>query len=125
MYNLVRNVIIKILGNETGEIGLVDLDDSAVISGVAFTTDSYTIKPIFFPGGDIGRLAVSGTINDLAMVSAEPAALSLALIIEEGFPIRDLVLVRILESVRSTANEAGAAVVTRDAKVVEKGVLIR
>lgn len=119
MYNLVRNVIIKILGNETGEIGLVDLDDSAVISGVAFTTDSYTIKPIFFPGGDIGRLAVSGTINDLAMVGAEPAALSLALIIEEGFPIRDLV--RILESVRSTANEAGAAVVTRDAKVVEKG----
>lgn len=121
MYNLIKNVIIRELGNNTGEVGLLDLDDGAVIGDVVFTTDSYTIKPIFFPGGDIGRLAVSGTINDLAMMGADPAALSLAMVIEEGFPLRDLI--RILESIRRTSEEAGVAVVTGDTKVVEKGGL--
>ena len=98
------------------------LDDSASfdIGGrIAFTTDSYVVKPIFFPGGDIGRLAVSGTVNDLAMVGAEPLYLSLSLIIEEGFDMEDLE--RILESARATSEEAGVKIVAGDTKVVMRG----
>jgi hydrogenase expression/formation protein HypE len=98
------------------------MDDSAAIdlSGrLAFTTDSYVIKPIFFPGGDIGRLAVCGTINDLATSGAVAKYLSLGLIIEEGFPFADLE--RIISSVASTAKEAGVIVVTGDTKVVDHG----
>jgi len=98
------------------------LDDSAVLElkgRIAFTTDSYVIKPVFFPGGDIGRLAVCGTINDLATSGASAKYLSLGLIIEEGFPITDLE--RIIASVSSTAKEAGVLVVTGDTKVVDHG----
>jgi hydrogenase expression/formation protein HypE len=101
---------------------LAKLDDSAVfeLSGkLAFTTDSYVINPIFFPGGDIGRLAVCGTVNDLAMAGAKPLYLSLAFILEEGFPIGDLT--RIVSSVKATAKEAGIQIVTGDTKVVPKG----
>lgn len=101
---------------------LAKLDDSAVfeLSGkLAFTTDSYVINPIFFPGGDIGRLAVCGTVNDLAMVGAIPRYFSLAFILEEGFPIGDLT--RIVSSVKATAKEAGIQIVTGDTKVVQKG----
>jgi hydrogenase expression/formation protein HypE len=86
---------------------------------VAFTTDSYVVDPIFFPGGDIGRLAVNGTVNDLAMSGARPLYLSAGFILEEGFPIEDLK--RILASMRDAAAEAGVAVVTGDTKVVQKG----
>jgi len=98
------------------------MNDSAVIElkgRIAFTTDSYIIKPIFFPGGDIGRLAVCGTINDLATSGAEPKYLSLGLIIEEGLPIADLEV--IMASVSETAKEAGVLVVTGDTKVVDHG----
>ncbi|MFH1087041.1 MAG: hydrogenase expression/formation protein HypE [Chloroflexota bacterium] len=98
------------------------MDDSAVfdVSGrLAFTTDSYVVSPLFFPGGDIGRLSVCGTVNDLAMCGARPMWLSLALIIEEGFPLEDLL--RIMDSVKETAEEAGAIVVTGDTKVVNHG----
>jgi hydrogenase expression/formation protein HypE len=98
------------------------MDDSATIdlSGrLAFTTDSYVIKPIFFPGGDIGRLAVCGTINDLATSGAVAKYLSLGLIIEEGFPFANLE--RIILSVSLTAKEAGVLVVTGDTKVVDHG----
>jgi hydrogenase expression/formation protein HypE len=98
------------------------LDDSAVfdISGrVAFTTDSYTVQPLFFPGGDIGRLAVCGTVNDLSMSGAKPLYLSLAFIIEEGLPVADLK--RIVESIGETTAEAGVKIVTGDTKVVGKG----
>ncbi|MCX6000133.1 MAG: AIR synthase related protein, partial [Chloroflexi bacterium] len=98
------------------------LDDSAVfdLSGrLAFTTDSYVVNPIFFPGGDIGKLAVCGTVNDLAMVGAVPVYLSLALIIEEGLPRDDLT--RIVESVRAAAAESGTQIVTGDTKVVNRG----
>jgi len=101
---------------------LAKLDDSAVfeLSGkLAFTTDSFVINPIFFPGGDIGRLAVCGTVNDLAMVGAIPRYFSLAFILEEGFPIGDLT--RIVSSVKATAKEAGIQIVTGDTKVVQKG----
>ncbi|HEY7546832.1 MAG TPA: hydrogenase expression/formation protein HypE [Blastocatellia bacterium] len=86
---------------------------------LAFTTDSYVVDPIFFPGGDIGRLAVNGTVNDLAMSGARPLYLSAGFIIEEGFAIEDLK--RILHSMREAAEEAGVEIVTGDTKVVQKG----
>jgi hydrogenase expression/formation protein HypE len=101
---------------------LAKLDDSAVfdLSGrLAFTTDSYVVNPIFFPGGDIGKLAVCGTINDLAMSGAAPLYLSLALIIEEGLTLNELT--RIVKSIRAAAEEAGVNIVTGDTKVVNRG----
>lgn len=86
---------------------------------IAFTTDSYVIHPIFFPGGDIGKLAICGTINDLAMKGASPEYISFSCIIEEGFPIADFE--RILQSAAQAAHHAGVAVVCGDTKVVEKG----
>jgi hydrogenase expression/formation protein HypE len=86
---------------------------------LAFTTDSYVVDPIFFPGGDIGELAVNGTVNDLAMSGARPLYLSSSFIIEEGFAIEDLK--RILASMRDAANKAGVDIVTGDTKVVQKG----
>jgi hydrogenase expression/formation protein HypE len=102
---------------------LAVLDDAAVfdISGrAAFTTDSYVVSPLFFPGGDIGKLAVCGTVNDLSMVGARPLYISLALIIEEGFPVADLE--KVMNSVARTAQEAGVQVVTGDTKVVNRGM---
>lgn len=100
------------------------LDDQAVLTlaggaRLAFTTDSYVVTPLFFPGGDIGELAVNGTVNDLAMGGAEPLALSLAFIIEEGFALAELELV--VASVARAAARAGVPVVTGDTKVVGKG----
>ena len=86
---------------------------------LAFSTDSYVVRPLFFPGGDIGSLAVNGTVNDLAMCGATPVALSAALIIEEGLPIRQLE--RIAASMARAARAAGVPIVTGDTKVVEKG----
>jgi hydrogenase expression/formation protein HypE len=97
--------------------------DGAVLridaSRIAFTTDSYVIRPLFFPGGTIGSLAVHGTVNDLAMCGAKPLHLSVGLVIEAGFPIADLR--RILDSMRIAAQAAGVTLVTGDTKVVEKG----
>lgn len=101
---------------------LSKLDDSALfeLSGrLAFTTDSYVVDPIFFPGGDIGRLAVCGTVNDLAMVGAIPLYLSLSFLIEEGFSQEDLR--RIVVSIKAAAEEAGVEVITGDTKVVHRG----
>ncbi len=99
------------------------LDDQAIFSvngaRLAFTTDSYVITPIFFPGGDIGELAVNGTVNDLAMGGARPLYLSLAFILEEGLPIADLE--RVVLSARRAADAAGVHVVTGDTKVVGRG----
>ncbi len=86
---------------------------------LAFTTDSYVVRPLFFPGGDIGHLAVCGTVNDLAMVGAEPLWLTVGFLIEEGFAIADLE--RIVRSMREVADEAGVSVVAGDTKVVERG----
>ena len=86
---------------------------------LAFTTDSYVVRPLFFPGGDIGSLAVNGTVNDLAMCGAEPLYLSVALVIEEGFAMHDLR--RVVESMRGAAGKAGIRFVTGDTKVVERG----
>lgn len=97
--------------------------DSALLPAeggrIAFTTDSYVVRPLFFPGGDIGRLAVCGTVNDLSVVGARPRYISCALILEEGLPLADLEAV--LASMGGAAAEAGVEVVTGDTKVVEKG----
>jgi len=117
-HELIEKHITPYLSNQF----LDKLDDSAIVNlngRVAFTTDSYVIKPIFFPGGDIGKIAVCGTINDLATSGAIAKYLSLSLIIEEGFPITDLE--RIVSSISSTAKEAGVLVVTGDTKVVDHG----
>lgn len=104
-------------------IGPRDQNDAAVLapSGgrLAFTTDSYVVDPIFFPGGDIGDLAVNGTVNDLAMAGARPVALSVGFILEEGLHVADLK--RVLESMRVAAQAAGVAIVTGDTKVVPRG----
>jgi hydrogenase expression/formation protein HypE len=115
----------KFKHNNAGGIGLESLDDGAVIpfngENLVFTTDSHVVRPIFFPGGDIGRIAVCGTINDLAMMGARPIALSCGMIIEEGFEIDDLV--RIVASMDDALGEAGANLVTGDTKVMERGAL--
>jgi hydrogenase expression/formation protein HypE len=99
------------------------LDDQAVVTvngaRLAFTTDSFVVTPIFFPGGDIGRLAVHGTVNDLAMSGARPLYLSAAFILEEGLPVDDLR--RVVESMRVAAEDAGVQFVTGDTKVVNRG----
>jgi hydrogenase expression/formation protein HypE len=117
-HDLVEKGILPVFDNPI----LNRLDDSAVfeLNGrIAFTTDSYVVNPIFFPGGDIGRLAVCGTVNDLSMSGAIPRYLSIALIIEEGLQFADLR--RVSESIRAAADEAGVSVVTGDTKVVNKG----
>jgi hydrogenase expression/formation protein HypE len=101
---------------------LARLDDSAVfdLSGrLAFTTDSYVVSPIFFPGGDIGKLAVCGTVNDLSMSGAAPLYLSLSFIIEEGLTIGELK--KVVCSIKTAAEEAGVSIVTGDTKVVNRG----
>ncbi len=115
---LMEEIVLPELGNRI----LNTLHDGAVlpIAGrAAFTTDSYVVQPHFFPGGSIGRLAVCGTVNDLAMTGAVPRWLSLAVILEEGFPIR--ALRRIVHDIRTAAEEAGVLIVTGDTKVVPRG----
>jgi hydrogenase expression/formation protein HypE len=115
------SLIIKKLGGSTSERG--PLQDSATFSvekgRLAFTTDSFVVNPLFFPGGDIGRLSVCGTVNDLAMSGAKPLWMSLSFIIEEGLPFD--MFERILDSIVVAAREAGVEVVTGDTKVVERG----
>ena len=122
MHNLVTNYILKYLGGySNAEVPLEALDDAAAIGDLVLKSDSHAVKPVFFPGGDIGRLAVSGTVNDIAALGAEPYALACGLILEEGLAITDLE--RILASMQQTCNEAGVGIVTGDTKVVEKGSL--
>lgn len=119
-----RNPLLELLedqavfevGHTNGESGL---SNGHSPTRLAFTTDSYVVDPIFFPGGDIGRLAVNGTVNDIAMSGARPLYLSAGFILEEGFAIEDLK--RILESMRAAAAEAEVQIVTGDTKVVQKG----
>lgn len=118
MQELIRTRLLTHLKNET----LQRLTDGAILPQVngplVFTTDSYVVTPIEFPGGDIGKLAVAGTVNDLAVMGAEPLAISLALILEEGLPLERME--RVISSVAATVKDAGVAVVTGDTKVVER-----
>ncbi len=127
MVELLEQLILPRFGEDVvGRIGLKALDDGATIAlpegengELVLTTDSHVVKPIFFPGGDIGRLAAAGTINDLAVMGARPIALTLAAIIEEGFPIADLE--RIIDSFASTLKEVNAPVACGDTKVMPAG----
>lgn len=117
---LIEGMIVPAFANPV----LAALDDQAILpldrpGRLAFTTDSYVVSPIFFPGGDIGELSVNGTINDLAVGGARPLALSLAFILEEGLPLDDLR--RVIDSARRAAQRAGVSIVTGDTKVVERG----
>jgi hydrogenase expression/formation protein HypE len=117
-HDLVEKSFVRALANPL----LDKLDDSAVfdVSGrLAFTTDSYVVSPIFFPGGDIGKLAVCGTVNDLATSGAKPLYLSLSFIIEEGLLVSELE--QVVESVQKAVTEAGVKIVTGDTKVVTRG----
>ena len=120
MHRLLDDVVLQALGGES----LAERHDSAVLpvptgARLAFTTDSYVVRPLFFPGGDIGTLAVNGTVNDLAMAGARPVALSTSFILEEGLPRETLQ--RICGSLRRAADAVGVSVVTGDTKVVERG----
>jgi hydrogenase expression/formation protein HypE len=118
-HNLIEGVFAPAFSNP-----LLDaMDDAATFhvdrQQLAFTTDTYVVSPLFFPGGDIGKLAVHGTINDLAMAGAEPLHLSAGFLLEEGFPITELR--KIVASMAEAAREAGIAIVTGDTKVVQRG----
>ncbi len=122
MHDLVKNYIVKAFGGlSDAEVPLEAMDDAAVVDNIVLKSDSHAVKPIFFPGGDIGRLAISGTVNDISVLGAQPRALACGFILEEGLLITDLE--RILASMRQTCIEAGVGIVTGDTKVVEKGML--
>jgi hydrogenase expression/formation protein HypE len=118
-HRLIEEVFLKAFTNPL----LAPLNDQALFdspeSTLAFTTDSYVVSPLFFPGGDIGKLSVCGTINDLAVGGAEPLYLSASFILEEGTDIAELK--RVVDSMARTAVEAGVKIVTGDTKVVERG----
>ncbi len=118
MNELINDLITKIF-----EMDKKDIDDSYIYipkeEKIAFTTDTFTVDPIFFPGGDIGKLAINGTVNDLSVMGATPKILSVGLIIEEGFNIDDLK--KILISMKKAADYAKVRIVTGDTKVVERG----
>ncbi len=117
--DLIQRLFVPTFDNEV----LAALEDQAILpftgSRLAFTTDSFVVRPIFFPGGDIGRLAVNGTVNDLAVGGARPLYLSAAFILEEGLALTDLTT--IVASMRAACAEAGVALVTGDTKVVDRG----
>lgn len=121
--NASKDLINKIFKKNFSNKTLNKLDDAAVLNvkgaDIAFSTDSFVINPIFFKGGDIGKLAICGSINDISMMGATPLAISAAAIIEEGFPIKDLE--KIVKSMAQTAKKAGVEIVTGDTKIVKKG----
>lgn len=120
---LMQRLIDEVFVTSFGDAGRPAVDDAASLdiptSRIAMSTDTYTVSPLVFPGGDIGRLAVCGTVNDVATSGARPLYLSVGFVLEEGLPIDDLK--RILMSMHDAANEAGVRIVTGDTKVVERG----
>lgn len=116
---LTRQLIEKHFVSRFDNPALADLKDAAVLEDIAVTTDAYVVTPRFFPGGDLGRLAVSGTVNDLAMVGAVPIGLTAAFILEEGLPLEEVD--RIAQSMADTAREANVHIVSGDTKVVARG----
>ncbi len=116
---LIQDLFVSTFGGNE----LAELTDAAVVANpggrVAFCTDSHTVTPTFFPGGDIGRLAVAGTVNDLAVMGAKPTYLTAAFLIEEGYDMDELE--RVVRSMKATADEAGVAIVAGDTKVLERG----
>jgi hydrogenase expression/formation protein HypE len=118
---LIRELLVPVLGDASGE--LARLGDAAVVevngTRIAFTTDAFVVQPVFFPGSNIGELAVYGTVNDLAMMGADPLFLSAAFILEEGLPLESLAAV--VTAMAEACRKAGVSLVTGDTKVVERG----
>ncbi len=121
MHELLSHHIIPFLPQFPVEVPLRSFDDSAVVGDVVFTTDGHTVKPLFYPGGDIGSLSVCGTVNDIAVMGATPLAMALSLILEEGLEID--VLERVMKSIGQYSELANVPVVTGDTKVVESGAV--
>ena len=122
MHDLVKNYVVKAFGGiGNAEVPIEAMDDAAVVGDIVIKSDSHAVKPIFFSGGDIGRIAISGTVNDISCLGAKPFALACGLVLEEGLLISDLELV--LASMREACIEADVGIVTGDTKVVEKGSL--
>jgi hydrogenase expression/formation protein HypE len=123
MQRLIDGLFVATFSRATDDAMRCALHDSTILnpggSRVAFTTDTFVVSPLFFPGGDIGKLAVCGTVNDLAMSGADPKWLSAGFILEEGFPIASLE--QIVQSMQRTAEAAGVRIVTGDTKVVDRG----
>lgn len=123
MQELIHTHIIPFLPEVNGEVPLYSFDDSAVVDGIVFTTDGHTVKPLFFPGGDIGSLSVCGTVNDISVMGGQPLAISCSMILEEGLEIE--VLEKVAKSIGATSRLCGVPVVTGDTKVMESGKIER
>lgn len=123
MQELIHTHIIPFLPQVEGEVPLHSFDDSAVVDGIVFTTDGHTVKPLFFPGGDIGSLSVCGTVNDLSVMGGQPLAISCSMILEEGLEIETLEKVSM--SIGETSRRCGVPVATGDTKVMEAGKVER
>jgi len=123
MQELISKSIAPFFPKIKTEVPLASMDDSAVVDDIIFTTDGHTVKPIFFPGGDIGSLAVSGTVNDIAVMGGKPLGLSMSMILEEGLEIE--VLEKVTASIGKYSQISGVPVVTGDTKVMEKGAIDR
>ncbi|MDI6643434.1 MAG: hydrogenase expression/formation protein HypE [Methanobacteriaceae archaeon] len=127
MQSLISSIILQNINNKSinGGIGLEELDDGATIPlddyEIVITTDGHTVDPIFFPGGDIGRISIAGTVNDIAVMGTKPLALTNSMIISEGFSMEDLE--KIIKSMDQTCQEADVSIVTGDTKVMEKDKL--
>jgi len=123
MDNLIKDKILKYFAWKvsSAEIPLSMLDDAAVIDDIVFSTDSHTVQPLIFPGGDVGSLAVCGTINDVSVLGAKPLALSAGFILEEGFSVETFE--KIVKSMGKYSEDAGVPIITGDTKVVEKGAI--
>lgn len=121
MSNMIKKQILKYFSLNHHEVTLNALDDAGITEGIVFTTDSYTVKPLFFPGGNIGVMSVAGTVNDIAVMGGEPLVLSCSMIIEEGFSIEELDL--IIKSIQETCIKADVDIITGDTKVLERKAL--
>ena len=122
MDNFIKDSILKYFGKKSNvEVPLSMLDDAAVVDDIVFSTDSHTVRPLIFPGGDLGSLAVAGTVNDVSVLGAKPIGLSAGFIIEEG--LSGKTFQTIVKSMAKCADSAGVPIVTGDTKVVEKGAI--
>jgi len=123
MQELISKHIVSHFPTMSSEVPLDSMDDSAVVGDVVFTIDGHTVKPLIFPGGDIGRIAVSGTVNDISVMGATPLAIGCSVIMEEGLEIETVD--HIMKSMGDTSRECGVPIATGDTKVMESGSLDR
>jgi len=121
MQELIAKHVVPFLPRLKTEVPLDSFDDSAVVDGIVFTTDAHTVKPLFFPGGDIGALAVCGTVNDISVMGGEPLGLASAMVLEEGLELD--VLEKVMASIGKYSELSGVPVVTGDTKVMEAGAI--